>query len=147
MQDTKQVVVLKLGDEQYGFPIEQVNEIIRYIAPTKMPNAPGYLEGIISLRGKVNAVIDLRNCLGMTKKNVDDNTKIIISNDNNVGFIVDEVNMIVTPNEEEVDTAANLPIYKDNNYVLYILKIDGDVIVVLNMLSILGIGNENKKVV
>lgn len=145
MKDTKQIAVLKLGDEQYGFPIEQVNEIIRYLVPTKIPNTPAYIEGIISLRDKVHVVIDLRNCLGMTKKVADDNTKIIIANDNNVGFIVDEVNMIVTPKKDEVDTAADLSILNDNNYVLYILKIDGNVIVVLNMSSILDMGNKIDK--
>lgn len=34
MNDKKQIVVLKLGDVKYGLPIEQVNEIIRYITPT-----------------------------------------------------------------------------------------------------------------
>ncbi|MCR4436558.1 MAG: chemotaxis protein CheW [Clostridiales bacterium] len=36
------MVVFKSGDIQYGFPIEQVNEIIRYIAPIKIPNAPEF---------------------------------------------------------------------------------------------------------
>ena len=57
MQATKQIVVFKLGNVQYGFPIEQVKEIIRYIAPTKLPNVPNYIEGISSLRGKVHVII------------------------------------------------------------------------------------------
>lgn len=140
MEGTKQVVVLTLGDLQYGFPIERVNEIIRYVAPVKIPNTPGHMEGIISLRGKVHAIINLRSFFGLDRKEADENTKIIIANGSNVGFIVDDVSMIVSPKEEEVDTAAELPGYIDKNYVLYILKIDGKIIVVLNTASLTGSG-------
>lgn len=137
MESSKQVVVLKLGEVQYGFPIELVNEIIRYVAPTKIPNTPDYIEGIISLRGKVYAIINLRSILGIDRKSADENTKIIISSGGNVGFIVDDVNMIVSPKDEEIDAAADLPGYIDKNYVLHILKIGEEIIVVLNTASIL----------
>lgn len=51
MESTKQIVVLKLGDVQYGFPIVEVKEIIKYMPPTPMPNTSCYIEGVISLRG------------------------------------------------------------------------------------------------
>lgn len=137
MQSTKQIVVLKLGDVQYGFPIDDVKEIIRYIPPTKIPNSIDYLEGVISLRGRIHSVIDLRSFLGMDKRMIDNNTKIIIANVNNYGFIVDDVNMIVTPMEEEIENNADLPSYFNNNCIEYILKKDGNIIIVLNMLSVL----------
>lgn len=137
MQSTKQIVVLKLGDVQYGFPIDDVKEIIRYIPPTKIPNSIDYLEGVISLRGRIHSVIDLRSFLGMDKRMIDNNTKIIIANVNNYGFIVDDVNMIVTPKEEEIENNADLPSYFNNNCIEYILKKDGNIIIVLNMLSVL----------
>lgn|GEM_PF-2529252 len=137
MDNSKQVVVFRIGDVQYGFPIEQVNEIIKYMAPNKIPNAPDFFEGVISLRGKVHAIINLYNLLDIPRKEADGNTRIIVANGTNAGFIVDEVNRIVTPQAEEVDTASNLPGYIEKNFVRYILKIDGDIIVVLNMASIL----------
>ncbi len=137
MNKTRQIVVVNLRGVQYGFPIEQVNEIIRYMLPTQVPNSPPYSEGVISLRGKVHSVIDLGNFLGMEKKQADKNTKIIIANENSVGFIVDDVNMIVIPKDEEIDTNINLPVYFNNNHMSYILKIDGNIIFVLNMSSIM----------
>lgn len=147
MERTKQVVVFKLGDVQYGFPIERVNEIIRYMAPTKIPNTPGYIEGIISLRKKVHAIISLRHFFGMDREEADENTKIMIANGGNVGFIVDTVSMIVSPKAEEIDAAADLPDYIDRNYVLYILKIDEEIIVVLNTARILEISRAVKAAV
>ncbi len=73
----------------------------------------------------------------MDKKEADNNTKIIIANFSNAGFIVDDVNMIVTPKPDEIDTSADLSDYFNNNYVQCILKIGGSVIFVLNMLCIL----------
>ena len=147
MESAKQVVVLRLGDARYGIPIDQVNEIIRYIAPTRIPNSPGYMEGIISLRGKVLAAIDLRTLLGMDKKEADENTKIIIAGGSNMGFIVDDVDMIVTPGDDETDSAAGLPGYIDRSFVTRILKINGEIIIVLNMASMLNMGEKAKAAV
>ncbi len=138
MQDAKQVVVFMLENVQYGFAIEQVNEIIRYMAPTKIPATPDYIEGVISLRGQVHIVVDLRSLLGIPGKEADDNTKIIIANNNKVGFIVDEVSMIVSPQKEEIDSIERLPMYNDNENVPDILKINEDIVVILDMASILG---------
>lgn len=138
MHDSKQVVVFMLENVQYGFAIEQVNEIIRYMAPTKIPATPDYIEGVISLRGHVHVVVDLRSLLGLPGKKADDNTKIIIANNNKVGFIVDEVSMIVTPQKEEIDSIERLPICNDNENVPDILKINEDIVVILDMASILG---------
>lgn len=139
MNNSRQIVVVSLRNIQYGFPIEQINEIINYIPPTQLPNSPSYSEGAISLRGKVHSVIDLGNFLGMEKKLADKNTKIIIASENSVGFIVDDVNMIIKPKEEEIDTNINLPVFFNNNYMSYVLKMEGSIVFVLNMLSILSI--------
>ena len=147
MENAKQVVVLRLGDARYGIPIDQVNEIIRYIAPARIPKAPGYMEGIISLRGKVLAAVNLRTLLGMDKKEADGNTKIIIASEENMGFIVDDVDMIVTPKDEEADSAAGLPGYIDRSFVARLLKTNGEIIIVLNMLSMLNIKEKTKAAV
>lgn len=146
MDKIKQIVVFKLDNVQYGFPIEQISEIINFVDPLEIPDVPGYLEGLISLREKVYAIINLRNFLGMGKSQADGNTKIIITTSGKVGFLVDEVSMIAAPQEEEVDI-NDLPVYIDKDYLLYILKIDGKITIVLNMSSILDISMETEKAV
>lgn len=146
MDDIKQIVVFKLDNVQYGFPIEQISEIIDFAAPIEIPDVPGYIEGLISLREKVYAVINLRNFLGMGKRQADGNTKIIISTAGRLGFMVDEVNMIATPKGEAVDI-DDLPVYIDKDYLLHILKIDGEITIVLNMLNILNTSIEDDKAV
>ena len=74
-----------------------VQEIIKTVQITKIPNAPVFVEGIINLRGKVIPVIDLRVKLNLEKKNQDKDTRIIVLeiNSKTIGFIVDEVNEVL----------------------------------------------------
>ena len=58
MQD-EQLVIFKLGTQEYAFPISQVREIIQYDGATVIPSTSNHVEGIINLRGKVISVINL----------------------------------------------------------------------------------------
>lgn len=54
-----QLVTFRLRDEEFGVEINQVREIVRMMDITHIPEAPGFIEGVINLRGQVIAVIDL----------------------------------------------------------------------------------------
>lgn len=53
-------VIFRLGDEEYGLPVEGVSGIIRYEPSTPVPRAPEAVLGVINLRGRVIPVVDLR---------------------------------------------------------------------------------------
>ena len=53
MQD-EQLVIFKLGTQEYAFPISQVREIIQYDGATVIPSTSNHVEGIINLRGEGN---------------------------------------------------------------------------------------------
>jgi len=92
-----QLVSFKIGNEEFGINILIVQEIIKTVQITKVPNAPVFVEGIINLRGRVIPVIDLRTRLNLEKKPQDKDTRIIVMeiNSKTVGFIVDEVNEVL----------------------------------------------------
>ena len=48
-----QLVVFKLGTEEFGVDISQVREIIRVGDITRIPGSPRYVDGVINLRGQV----------------------------------------------------------------------------------------------
>lgn len=91
-----QLVTFSLGQEEYGVPILQVQEIIKFTEITKVPRSPDFVKGVINLRGRVIAVIDLREKFGLLEKSVDKNTRIIIveSQGATLGLIVDNVNEV-----------------------------------------------------
>jgi purine-binding chemotaxis protein CheW len=55
-----QLVVFALGDEEYGLPITQVQEIIRFSEPRTIPNPHAAIRGVINLRGRILPVCDLK---------------------------------------------------------------------------------------
>ena len=56
---TMQVVVFTLANELYALPVAQVREVLRLEPINSVPQAPPFVEGILSLRGRVVTVIDL----------------------------------------------------------------------------------------
>lgn len=62
---TRQLVVCALGAEQYGLPVEQVREIVRYGAPRPVASDVPWMRGVVSLRGRLVPVHDLAARLGL----------------------------------------------------------------------------------
>jgi purine-binding chemotaxis protein CheW len=62
---TRQLVVCALGDEEYGIPIGQVREIVRYEAPRPVASDRPWMRGVIGLRGRLIPVHDLASWLGL----------------------------------------------------------------------------------
>jgi chemotaxis signal transduction protein/SRSO17 transposase len=93
----EQVVVLDVGDESYGIPVQRVREIIRVPPITRVPNGPAFLEGVINLRGQVIPVMDLRKHLGMTTSDQTRRSRVVVSElgQHTVGLMVDGVSQVV----------------------------------------------------
>jgi len=93
------MVGFTVGNEEFCIDILKVQEIIRMMGITKIPNAPDYAEGVINLRGRVIPVIDFRkrfNLPGATE--VKDESRRIVVVDivgNTIGLIVDEVSQVI----------------------------------------------------
>lgn len=75
----------------YGFSIQDVVEIVEMQGLADLPEAPDYVAGIVSLRGNVMPVINLRRRFNKTDIPYDDRTCIVVASirGQDVGFIVD----------------------------------------------------------
>lgn len=71
-------VVLELGQEEYALPLEQVREIVRWSAPTPLPDQPAHVEGTVKLRDEVVTVVDLAVALGRPSSAADAVTRDIV---------------------------------------------------------------------
>lgn len=58
-------LTFRLGEEEYGFDVARVREVLDVTTVTKVPQTPDYLRGVINLRGSVVPVVDLRLKFGM----------------------------------------------------------------------------------
>lgn len=92
-----QLVVFSLGEEEYGVPVGQVQEIIRMAAITQVPKAPPFVEGVINLRGRVIPVVDLKRLFSLGQNSHDDRSRIIVVEvgDQTVGLTVDDVSEVL----------------------------------------------------
>ncbi|YCH32170.1 chemotaxis protein CheW [Erwinia sp. D4-22] len=92
--DEEQLVIFRLGNEEFGVPIDSVQEIVRVPENlTHVPRAPSFVEGVMNLRGIVLPVIDQRRRFGLQSIEANDRQRIIVFVIKNLrtGFIVDSV--------------------------------------------------------
>lgn len=98
IEDEEQVVVFRLGSEEFGVPIAAVQEIVRVPESlTRVPKAPHFVEGVINLRGAVLPVMDQRRRLGLGDVARNDRQRIMVYlfNGLRMGFIVDAVSEVL----------------------------------------------------
>lgn len=94
IDDEEQFVVFRLMDEEYGVPIDSVQEIVRVPDElTRVPKTPDFLEGVVNLRGVVLPVVDQRRRFGLPSMDRNDRQRIMVYTIRGIrtGFIVDQV--------------------------------------------------------
>ena len=75
---TIDVLLLRLASELYGVPSASVREVVRYRAYTPVPGSPPSLPGILSQRGTVLPVVELRPLLGLAMIPVTRSARLVI---------------------------------------------------------------------
>ena len=109
--DDEQVVVFRLGKEEFGVPIDSVQEIVRVPEElTHVPKAPPFVEGVINLRGAVLPVIDLRRRLGLPSVERSDRQRVMVFliKGMRTGFIVDSVAEVLRIQKSAIEPAPRL---------------------------------------
>jgi purine-binding chemotaxis protein CheW len=109
--DEEQFVVFRLMDEEYGVPIEAVQEIVRVPDElTRIPRAPHFVEGVINLRGVVLPVIDQRRRFNLPGTGRSDRQRIMVFTirDVRTGFIVDSVSEVMRISARMIGDAPHL---------------------------------------
>jgi len=129
-----QLVTFGIGEEEFGIDILKVQEIIRTMAITKVPNSPPYVEGVINLRGKVIPVIDLRSRFNMEYRDHDSHTRIIVLQIHGmiVGFVVDEVSEVLRIQSNTVEPP---PVVSgiESEYIKGVGKLDDRLLILLDL--------------
>ena len=139
--DLIQLVGFKLGNEDFGVDISRVQEINMMMHLTKIPNSNKFIEGVVNLRGKIVPVINLRDRLGLPKKEDDNRTKIIVSDINNklIGYIVDEVNEVLRISKSIIEPAPELAIGIETGLLEGVAKLEGRLLILLNLDKLLNV--------
>ena len=136
---TKQYVVFRLEDEEYGIDILRVKEIKEMMNITRVPKAAYFVRGVINLRGEVIPVIDLRKRFNLVEGQENENTRIIIVSvdDIIVGLIVDSSSEVVEISSEAIEEAPDGVGTVDQGYISGIGKVGERLIILLDIVKII----------
>lgn len=131
---SRQFVVFKLGNEDYGVDIHKVTTIEKMIPVTRVPKTPHHIKGVINLRGEIIPVVDIKSRLGFEDSEETEETRIIILQLDDVifGVIVDEVDEVLQLKEEAIENVSNFTNDLSLDYILGVGKIDDRIVNLLN---------------
>gem|GEM_PF-446576 len=100
-----QFLTFKLGSDEYGIDIQNVQELRGYNTVTPVANASDYIKGVINLRGVIVPIIDLRIKLKLVAATNDQFTAlmVLVIGGRVIGVIVDSISTLVTVVPEEIE--------------------------------------------
>ncbi|PKM60746.1 MAG: chemotaxis protein CheW [Firmicutes bacterium HGW-Firmicutes-4] len=128
-----------LDNEAYGLEITYVTEIIGIQKITEVPELPEYVKGIMSLRGQIIPVVDVRLRFGKPHRDYDERTCVIVVElaDITVGLIVDGVAEVVAIPAEEIVPHPDLDETDSRQFVRGIGKVGPAVKLILDCQKLL----------
>jgi len=134
-----QLVGFKLNNEEFCVDILLVQEIIRMLKITEIPNTPEFVKGVVNLRGRIIPVIDLKKRLNMEVKEYDDFTRIIVVELNNktIWFIVDEVSEVLRIESKITEPPPDMVSGIDADYITAVGKLEDRLLILLGLAKIL----------
>ena len=97
-----------LAGETYAVQIAHVAEILRPPPITEVPRAPATMLGVISVRGKLVTVVDLRRRFHLPEAPIDRKSRILLADvgkGEQLGLLVDEVQQVWRLAAEEIEAA------------------------------------------
>jgi purine-binding chemotaxis protein CheW len=107
----EQFIIFRLGNQEYGLPIAAVDEIARLPDQiTRLPKAPGFIDGVINLRGIVVPVVDLRRRFGLVCQEPASVRRILVLGvgGGKTGFMVDSVSEVMKVPVDAIGLAPEL---------------------------------------
>ena len=134
-ESVHQLVVFQLGEESFGIDIFRVNEIIRLKEITPLPGTESHVKGLINLRGKTIAVIDLRLRLGMPATDSTEASRIIIVNvgTENIGVVVDAVTEVLNLAQSDLQPTPDLVSELKTEFIWSLAKRHDRILTLLNL--------------
>jgi len=112
--ETTQYLSFKLDEEEFALDISRVREVLDFTKITRVPQTPGYMRGVINLRGSVIPVVDLNKKFGIKDTTQTVNTRIIIGEvavegeDTILGVLADSVHEVIELEPENIEPAPKI---------------------------------------
>ena len=138
----EQYLTFSLDTEHYAVDILCVEEIRSWEKPTRIPNAPFYVKGVINMRGVIVPIVDLRLKFGIGQADYNETTVVIVlsyesaSHSRTIGFVVDAVSDVLNAEESEIKSAPAFGGIIPHHFVNGLVNVGEGVVTLLNVESL-----------
>ena len=134
MSSIKKIVVFKIDNEDFAADIMQVERILGFTEPTKVPEAPAFIKGVINYEDTILPIVDLKKRLGLKDTIIKDDLKIIIvkHNERKIGLIVDVVSEVI-----DIEDSPEIVRGISNKYLAGMIKLQNRIVILMNTEKIL----------
>lgn len=135
----EQYLTFLLGIEQYAVNILSVEEIRSWESPTKIPNSPNDVKGVINMRGIIVPIIDLRIKFSMGEANYLETTVVVVlkveldDSARTIGFVVDAVSDVLNTEEDEIKKSPAFGGCVSHHYIDGLVNVGDNVVTLLNV--------------
>ncbi|WP_309087101.1 chemotaxis protein CheW [Domibacillus sp.] len=136
--ETVKVIAFQLVDKEYALPVHQVYSIEKLMHITRVPGTVPFVKGVINLRGVVTPIIDLRSRFGLSDKQYDDSTRIIIASidDIEVGLVVDGANDVLDIPVDAIEPQPEVVGSLGDEYITGVAKLEKRLLIMLSLQKI-----------
>lgn len=146
-----QLIVFKLGEEEYAIPIDHIKEVVLTPAIAKIPQTPPYIKGVANIRGSIIAIMDLeeRFNLIIEDKDLEDRgfyTLVIESDAFKIGILVTEVPNTLNTYTSDIDSTNNIMQYSslDQECIQGVVKVNDRLIMLVDIFKLMELEDLNK---
>jgi purine-binding chemotaxis protein CheW len=136
---TMQYLTFKLGGESFAVDVIKTQEVLDYMGPTRVPQTPPFMLGVINLRGRVVPVIDLRQKFGMPRAERTRDTSIIVmeilvdGEMNMVGALVDSVQEVLDLNANQLEPPPRIGTRLKTEFIKAMGNLKDDFLIILDI--------------
>lgn len=134
--DAVQYIKIEMGDETFGIDISYVDNIVRMMRITRVPNVAECIRGVINLRGEIVPIMDLRITMGLEAIEDTKDTRIIIIKMESIGklgLIVDCVKEVVTLVDDQIENLIHDSKDDSTHFVNAVGKVGDSIISLLDL--------------
>ncbi|WP_102028138.1 chemotaxis protein CheW [Salirhabdus sp. Marseille-P4669] len=138
MDNMEKILVFELNNERYGVSIKNVLSIEKVEQFTNIPNSSSFIKGIISLRGVITPVIDLKERLHLGEIEKTDLTRLLIVtlNDMQIGLLVESATDVIDIPTSIIDSTPIMFSGTSNSLIHGVAKLEDELLVLLDLENI-----------
>ena len=135
----RELIAFRIGEQEFCVDIMSVREIRGWAPVTPLPHSPGFLRGVLNLRGAVLPIVDLAERLGLAATDPSARHVIIVAQVKHqvVGLLVDAVSDILTITDGTIQPPPEVASGRVRTFVQGLLAIEGRMVSLISLEHVL----------